>query len=60
VHRAVIGTQKAAQNLLKRGERRRQLTTLSAAAIVTTSPDGTKRFFSLFSSVFFKVQQTVH
>ena len=57
VHRAVIGTQKAAQNRLKRGERRRQLTTLSAAVIVTTSPDGTKRFvhcFLLFFSKFSK------
>jgi hypothetical protein len=54
VHRAVIGTQKAAQNRLKRGERRRQLTTLSAAVIVTTSPDGTKRFFHCFLLFFSK------
>jgi hypothetical protein len=57
VPRAVIGTQKAAQNRLKRGERRRQLPTLSAAVIVATPSDGTKRFvycFLLFFSKFNK------
>ena len=53
-HRAVIGTQKAAQNRLKRGERRRQLTSLSATVIVATSPDGTKRFFHCFLLFFSK------
>jgi hypothetical protein len=54
VHRAVIGTQKAAQIGSKRGEQRRQLTTLSAAAIVTTSPDGTKRFVHFFRLFFYQ------
>jgi len=50
----VIKTQKAAQNRLKRGERRRQLTTLSAAVIVTMSSDETKRFVHCFLLFFLK------
>jgi hypothetical protein len=43
----------------KRGSRR-QLTTLLAAVIVTTSLDGTKRLVHCFLLFFFKVQQTLH
>jgi hypothetical protein len=55
-----LGNKKRPKIGSKRGERRRQLTTLSAAAIVTTSPDGTKRFLFIVFFCFFKVQQTVH
>jgi hypothetical protein len=41
----------------KKGERRRQLTTLSAAVIVTTSPDGTKRFVLCFLLFFSKLKK---
>jgi hypothetical protein len=38
----------------KRGERRRQLTTLSAVVILATSPYGTKRFVHCFLLFFFQ------
>ena len=60
VHRAVIETQKAAQNRLKK----RLATTATHHAVGSRHRDDVVRwneaFCSLFSSVFFKVQQTVH
>ena len=60
VHRAVIETKKAAQNRLKK----RLATTATHHAVGSRHRDDVVRwneaFCSLFSSVFFKVQQTVH
>jgi uncharacterized membrane protein len=60
VHRAVIKTQKAAQNRLKK----RRATTTTHHAVGSRHRDDVARwngaFCSLFSSVFFNVQQTVH
>ena len=60
VHRAVIETQKAAQNRLKK----RRATTTTHHAVGSRHRDDVARwneaFCSLFSSVFFKVQQAVH
>jgi hypothetical protein len=60
VHRAVIGTQKAAQNRIKNG----LATTTTHHAVGICHRGDVARwneaFCSLFSSVFFKVQQTVH
>jgi hypothetical protein len=60
VHRAVIETQKAAQNRLKK----RLATTTTHYAVGSRHRDDVVRwneaFCSLFSSVFFKVQQTAH
>jgi hypothetical protein len=57
VHRAVIKTQKADQNRLKK--RRATTTTHHAAGsvIVTTSPDGTKRFVHCFLLFFSKFKK---
>jgi hypothetical protein len=54
VHRAVIGTQKADQNRLKK----KRATTTTHHAVGSRHCDFL--FFSLLFSVFFKVQQTVH
>jgi hypothetical protein len=50
-HRAVIGTQKAAQNRLKK--RQATTTTHHAVGSRTMAPDGTKRFVHCFLLFFF-------
>ena len=59
-HRAVIETLKTARNRLKK----RRATTTTHHAVGSRHRDNVARwneaFFSLFSSVFFKVHQTVH